>query len=455
MDINKEQIDDLNAVIKVKVEKDDYQEKVEGTLREYRKKANMPGFRPGKVPMGIVKKMYEKPVMLEEINKVVSQSLTRYIVEEKLDILGEPLPSDKEQKEIDWDNQEEFEFAFDIGIYPGFEINISQKDKLKYYDVQLDEKTVDSQVEHYTRQHGSFEPVEEVKDNELVKGSVKQVLPEDAENEPLAAEDTAISLEIMKDDEIKKKFQGAKAGDKIVFDIKKAYPNDTEIAGILKTQKEEAANVNGDFEINITEVDVFKPAGLNQELFDKIFGEGNVNSEEEMREKIKEDIKPYLDKESENKLMQDIREKFLGKVKMDLPKEFLKRWIKATNEKINAEEIEKDFPKFEEDIKWQLIKNKIAKENEIKVEEQEILDFTKQLVKNQYMQYGIADIPDEQVEMSAKEVLKKEEEARRVRDQKMEEKVINFVKENIKIETKKVSMDEYQKLAEKEQEKKK
>lgn len=450
MNITKENIDALNAVLKVKIEKSDYEEKVNSVLKDYRKKAQIPGFRPGKVPFGMVKKMYEKPVMLEEINKLLSESVSNYIFEEKLKILGDPLPNEEKQEMIDWDNQNEFDFFFDLGLVPDFEFKISKKDKVPYYNIKVEDKFINDTVENYTRRFGKTEEVDSVEGNELLKGVLVQ-LDQDGNvlEDGILKEDAMLSLEVMKNDEVKNKFKGAKVNDEVVFELAKAYPSEVELASLLNIDKEVAAQIAGNFKLSIHQITRYVPAEVNQELFDKVYGKDTVKSLEEFRNKIKEEIQSGFSKESDYKLAIDIKDKFVEKTTMNLPEEFLKRWLKYTNRELKDEEIEKDFHNFADGLKWTLIKEQLIQENELKVEEKEVLEYSKELTLMQFRQYGLNSIPDEQLEQYAKEILKKEEERKRLVDKLFEDKVVNYIRENIKLDEKHVTTEEFNKLFEK------
>lgn len=451
MNITKEQIDDLNAQLKVKVDKEDYDERVQNILRDYRKKANIPGFRPGKVPMGMINKMYRKPVLVEEINKIVSESLNHYFKEENVKILGEPLPNKEQQPEINWDINEEFEFIFDIGMAPEFDVTFTKKDKVPYYIISIDDGLRQKYIDKYTRQFGSYQEIEEVQEmNEILSGNLVNVDEEGNEQENgIEVNDTKLSVEIIKDEDIKKQFKGVKPDQDITFNIKKAYPNDTEIAGLLQMEKEKVQDINPFFKFLIKEISVFKNAEINQDLFDKVYGKDVVKTEDEFHEKIDEEIADNLQNESEYRFTIDIRNAMINKINMDLPVDFLKRWMKETSEKeITDEQIEQQFEGFEKDLKWQLIKNEIAKKQDIKIEKEDVIQKAREYIMMQYRQYGLTNIPNEQLDPYVNQVLQNEQEARRLTDKAIEDKVIENIRQEIKIEEKKVSVDDFNKLFE-------
>ncbi len=450
MNITKENIDELNAKLRIKIEKDDYKEKVDEMLRDYRKKARMNGFRPGKVPQGLINKMYYKPVLVEEINKLVSESISSYITEQEINILGDPLPAEDEQQPIDWDNQSEFEFIFDLGIAPELDLTVTDKDKVVYYQVTPRNDLMDKYIESYTERYGDHVEAEEVTDNELLKGRLVE-LDENGEIKEggVFQENATMSVDVIKDEEIKKQFTGLKKDSEVNFDLKKAYPNETEQATMLNVDKAALPEINPVFKLTITSILRFKQADLNQEFYDKVFGEGQVKSEEEFRAKLQEQIDENLKNDADYRFTFDAKEMLLNKVDFSLPDEFLKRWLMASNEgKISEEQLEKEFPAFVNDLKWQLIKNKIAKDNDIKVEETDLLNHAKIVAQQQFAQYGMPNVPDEHLTNFAQKILEKEQDRRRIYEQVQEQKIFAFVKEKVTLKEKKISMDDFEKLFE-------
>ncbi len=450
MNITKEQADQLNAVIRVEVQKDDYQSRVDEVLDDYRKKARLDGFRPGKVPKGMIKKMYYKPVLAEEVNKLVSESLFNYLQEENIRILGEPLAKKESTTDIDFDTDEEFTFEFEVGLSPEINLELTGKDKFPYYHIKIDTKELEEYKDNVAKRYGEFIPVDEAGESELVKGDLKKV---DAEGQPveegISAEDVSMSLDMMKDEKEKKKFKGVRAGDEVVFDVKKAYPNDAELASLLRINKDDVGLVEGDFKIVIKEVQKFEKANIDQELFDKIYGEGEVNSEEAFEEKLKEEMKRQYESESEYRFSIDVKEILLKKAKLELPEEFLKRWLLETNENVTQEQIDEEFEQYKDEFRWQLIKDHFVRQQDLKVSEEELVQTAMNVARSQFMQYGMGDVPDEYLKNYAQELLSKKEEARRISDRKLEEKVVAHVKNTAKIDEKEVSTEKFRKLFEK------
>jgi len=451
MKITRKNTDELNAVLNVKVEKTDYGEKVENVLKDYRKKANIKGFRPGMVPIGLVRKMYGKAAKVEEINKCVAESIQKYLTDEKIEILGDPLPKINENDNFDFDVQDEFDFSFELGLTPSIELGVSKKDKVNYYSIAIDEKMKNDYISNYTRRYGEFKKAEIAEDKDILKGKMEAV----DNNGNLIADGpvndfSSLAVDIIKDDEIKKSFIGLKENESVDFDIKKAFPNDNEIAGLLKKKKEEVEKIEGNFRFTLNEITRFHPAEIGKELFDRIYGEGIVSTEEEFSVKIEGEIVASLKTESDFKLMQDIKKLTIEKTDFNLPEDFLKRWLLKVNENTTAEQIDKEFDSFRSDLKWQLIKNKIAKENEIKITEEELLKEAENITRIQFRQYGLFYATDEQIANYAKETLKKEEDAKRIADKILDDKVIGILKDIVKIEDKSVTAEEFNKLFEQE-----
>lgn len=449
MKVTKNQIDDLNAVITVAVEKADYQTKVDAVLKDYRKNAKLDGFRPGKAPMGIIKKMYGTSVVVDEVNKVISNGLNDFITSEDLQILGEPMPND-DQEPIDFDKADDFSFKFDVGLTPEIEISLTKRDKLNYYKVLADDEMIDEYVASYAKNYGETKDTETSTEDSYLIGKILQL---DAEEKPfdggVVNEAGKLAVSLAKDDDEEAKLIGVKVGDIITVDLWKTFPNEAEIAGILNIKKEEVEILKeAKFQMTVAEVKTFFEAEVNQELFDKVFGEGEVKSIEEFRTRLKVQAEESYIPNSEYKLLLDAKAKLIKKVDPKLPEEFLKVWIKAVNKEITEEQLEKEWPLFLDDMKWQIISNKLAKENELKLESDELLVAAKEFAAAQFRQYGMSSVPDEYAENYAKELLSNEEQRRKIIDTQMEKKVLNVIREKIKIEDKEVSMDDFKALFE-------
>lgn len=449
MNITRENIDELNAVLKIDVVKADYEEKVENVLRDYRKKASIKGFRPGMVPIGLVKKIYGRAVRIDEINRVVTESIRKYLTDEKIDILGDPLPVEAEQDKIDFDTQDDFSFSFELGLVPSFELGVSKKTKVTEYEIEIDEKLRNDFINNYTRRFGELRQAETIEEKDVVKGSVTAL----GENgEPVAggpaAEDASLSVDIIQDDNTKKMFIGLGLNESVDFDMKKAFPNDNEVAGLLRIKKEEAEKIDGMFRFTVSSISRFHPAEIGQDLFNRIYGEGAVNSEEEFRNRIDEEIALNLKRESDYKLMLDLKATASDKTDFSLPEEFLRKWLLKVNENTSAEQVEKEFDSFRKDLKWTLIRNRIARDNNITVSEEELLEEARKVTQYQFRQYGLYYATDEQITNYAKETLKREDDAKRIADKIIEEKAIAVLKDTVKLERKSVTTEEFNKLFE-------
>ncbi len=447
MNVEKVIIDAVNAQIKITLEKADYQESVNKTLRSYRQKAQIPGFRPGMAPMSLIKKMYEKGVTADELNKTLSDSLFNYIKDNSLNILGEPLPSESQEAQ-DLDGEGPFEFIFDIAIAPEMNYTLNKKDSIPYYTITVTEEMVDSQVKAYASRGGRYEKVEEFQMGDSVKGNLVEISEsEDA----VKVEDALMLPSFFKNEDEKAKFANAKVGDVITYNPHKANDgNEAEMASLLRLPKEVAKDVTSDFTFEIKEINRFVEGELNQELFDQIYGEGAVDSLEAFRAKVKEDIASQFAPESDYRFMVDAEEKLVAKLKdVVFPEAFLKRWLLVADNKKTAESIDADMPKMIEELKWHLMKEDIVKKNDIKVENADVLAIAKAITKAQFAQYGMANVPEELLDQYAGEMLKKPEQARNLQDQALSRKVAEFLKETVKVNVKEVTTEEFNKLYEK------
>lgn len=447
MNVEKVVIDAVNAQIKINLTRADYQEKVEKTLKTYRQKANIPGFRPGMVPMGIIKKMYAKGVTADEVNKLLSDSLFNYIKDNNLNILGEPLPS-ADQKPQDLDTQEELEFVFDIALAPELNYSLNKKDTIPYYNITVTEDMVNAQVKSYAARGGRYEKVDVSQDGDSIKGDLKEISQaEDA----VHVEGALILPTYFKDEDEKAKMIGVKVGDTVTYNPYKANDgSEAELASLLRLPKEKAKEVTSDFTFEVKEINRFVESDVNQDLFDQIYGKDTVKSEEEFRAKVREDIAAQFIPESDYRFMVDAEKKLVGKLSdVAFPEAFLKRWLLATDEKKTAESVDADMPKMIEELKWHLMKEDIAKKNDLKVGEEDIMETAKSITKAQFAQYGMANVPDDLLTQYAGEMLKKPEQLRNLEDQALSRKVADFLKTAVKLNVKEVSTEEFNKLFEK------
>ncbi len=442
--------DKINGVLTMTVEPADYQEKVEKTLKDYRKKAQVPGFRPGMVPMGMIKKQYGTAVKVDEVNRLLGEKLYEYVRENKIQMLGEPLPSEKQQPQ-DFEKDEELTFVFDIAVAPEFKVALSGKDKIAYYTITVDDKLIDQQVQMYASQGGEFVKAEVFSGNDTITGDLRQL--DDKGNTlegGITTEGGMIMPAYIKEDKQKKLFDGCKPGDIITFNPKKAYPdNDAEVAALLKVKKEEIADVNSDFSFQVTEIRHFQPAEVDQKLFDRVFGEGTVTSEKAFREKIGEQLKAQFVGSSDYKFMQDVRAHLEKKVgKLEFPEALLKRVMLQNNKDKGADFVEKNFDGSIKELAWHLIKEQIVAAQEIKVEDDDVKRVAMEAVRAQFAQYGMANVPDDVLENYAEEQLKKRENIDGFVDRAVDLKLTEKLKTVVKLDEKSVTLDEFNKMME-------
>lgn len=446
MNITQENIDELNAVLKVKVVADDYLPKVESALKEHQKRASVPGFRPGKVPTGMIKKMYGKSILVDEINKLLNDSLYKYLHENKIEVLGNPLP--KADSQIDWDNQKDFEFLYEMGLAPKFNVELSSKDKFAYKTVKIDEELVNKYVTDVAKRYGKVEQVEVSTAADLLNGDFVEL---DANGEILPGgvfKTGSLFLERVKDEEIKKQLTGLKKDDKVILEANKIFENPADLATLLGIDKDAAAGFKAKVQFTVKSVSHLAPAEVNQEFFNKIYGEGTVNSEEEFRAKVRQELATMFVNDSERKFYNDVVEHLMNKINFDLPKDFLKRWIIAVNEKpVTAEQVEAEFDGYAKGLKWQLIENKIIKENNIAVTKEEVVDHTKELILEQFGKYNPVPMEDEELNQTAQRVLANEEEAKKLYEKLYGQKVLTLFKSKFTIENQEVSYDDFFKPA--------
>ncbi|MDO4756399.1 MAG: trigger factor [Parabacteroides sp.] len=450
MNVSLNNIDATKGIVKLEIVKADYAEKVEKSLKSYRQKANVPGFRKGMVPMGMVKKMYGKHVLVEEVNKLVSEGLYNYIRENNVNILGEPLPNETEQKEINFDTMEEFEFCFDVALAPEIHIELSKGDTLPYYQANIDDEMVNKQVEAYQANFGSYDQVDDVEEKDLVKGRVAELENGAPKEGGIIVENAVLMPMYIKDEAEKAKFIGANKNSVVVFNPNKAYEGaEAEIASFLKVDKEVAATLTADFSFEIQEVTRHKNAELNNELFVKVFGEGVVNSEEEFKNKIREALAEQFAPQSDYKFLVDARDLLVAKAgELAFADDFLKRWLLVANEKNTAEKIDEDYPKIIEDLKYHLIKEHLVKSNDLKIEDADIEGFAKRVAKAQFAQYGMLSVPEDVLANYAKDILKNKQTLQNVIDRAVEEKLAAWLKEQVSLDVKVISTDEFNKLLE-------
>jgi len=441
MNITKENIDELNAVLKVHVGPEDYQNKVEGALKEYQKKANIPGFRPGKVPVGMIKKMYGKSILVDQINKLLSDSLYGYLTENKIEVLGNPLP--KRDEHIDWDTQKEFTFSYDLGLAPQFKVELSPKEKFTYYQVKVDDQLIDKYVDDIRRRYGKITNPEIAEENDLLFGEFAELDSEGNILEGGILKNSSIAIDRVKDEELKNKLIGAKKEDKIIVDPLKVSGNAADVAAMLGIDKEKAESLTSNFRFTVFNISRMGLADLNSELYNKVYGP-SVNSIEEFRARIKEELSSMFNQDSDRKLKNDIVTTLIEKLNLQLPDEFLKRWLLVANEKpVTMEQVESEYHNYSKGLKWQLIENKIIRDNNLKVERAEAEEFTRNLIKENYAKYNQVAMEEDDLEGTVKRILENEKEAQRLYEKLYDDKLMDYFKSSFTIENKEVTYDEF------------
>lgn len=444
-------VDSVNAILQVNIEKGDYQEKLNESLKTFRKKANVPGFRPGTIPMGMVKKMYGKSILAEEVNKLVGEAIYKHIQDNKLNVLGEPLPNEEKQQAINFDVEGDYEFFFDVALAPEVSLQLSKDDKVNYYKIDIAEELVDQQIASYKANYGKYEKIEEGStETDLVKGKINELENGSVKVGGIEVEAGVVMASYIKDEAEKAKFIGVKPGDVVVFNPGKAYEgNETEIASLLHIEKENIESIPAEVQFEVVEVTRYKEADLDEELFAKIFGEGNVKTDAEFREKVREAISAQFAPDSDYKFLLDAKGLLEDKLgNLQFPDAFLKRWLMATSKDKSAEELESSYPKIIADLRFHLIKEQIVKDNDIKIEEADVKAVAIQVARAQFAQYGMMGLPESMIENYANDMLKNQDSARNLVDRAMEIKIIETLKEKLGLEEKVISLDEFKKFFE-------
>ena len=451
MNVSFQNIDKVSGLLTVKLEKADYQEKVDKSLKTFRQKAQIPGFRKGMVLMSLVKKMYGKSVIAEEVNKLLSEKVYDYIKSNNVNMLGEPLPNEEKQQVIDFDTMEEFEFVFDIALAPEFKAEVSNTDKVDYYTIEVTDEMVENQVKAYTQRNGKYDQVSAYEDNDMLKGLIAE-LDENGNTKEggIQVEGAVLMPSYMKNDEQKAIFANAKVNDVLVFNPNAAYDgHDAEIASLLKIEKEAAAEMKSNFSFQVEEITRFVPGDLNQELFDQVFGKDAVKTEEEFRAKVKEGIAAQFVADSDYKFLIDARKMLMEKVgKLEFPDALLKRIMLLNNKEKGEEFVAENYEKSVEELTWHLIKEQLVKDNEIKVEQEDVINMAKDATKAQFAQYGMMTVPEDILENYAQEMLKKKENVDGLVGRVVEAKLATALKAKVTLNNKTVSMEEFNKMFE-------
>lgn len=444
MNITLEKIDAVNAVVTAEITPEDYQEKVKKAIKDFRKNANMPGFRKGMVPEGLIKKQYGLSILAEEVNKTLQESLYNYIRDNKVNMLGEPLSSE-ENNNIELVDGGTFTFKFDIALAPEMNVELTKKDKVEYYNVEVTDQMLDQQVDMYRQRGGSYKPVDDYQDNDMLKGVMTEL---DVET-PVTAEGVVMLPKYMKNDDQKKLFEGAKVNDVIRFNPTTAYEgNETELSSLMKVDKEKVAEHKGDFNFQITEITRFVPGDLNEELFQQVFPGSDIKTEDDFRKKVREGIESRYQKDSDFRFLIDVRNYLTKKVgKLEFPDEKLKK-IMLNNAKGDEQKVEENYDKSIEELTWHLIKEKLVEQTGVKVDDKDVVEMAKDVTRMQFAQYGMMNIPDEYLEGSVKEMMKKRETVDNLIDRCIEVKLGTAIKDIVTLKEKKVTPEEFNKLFE-------
>ena len=447
MKISFENPDKVNGLLTITVEEADYQASVEKTLKDYRKKANYPGFRPGMVPMGLIKKQYGASAKMDAINKLIGEQIYKYMQDNKIQMLGEPLPSEKQEAQ-DLEKPAPYTFAFDIAVAPEFKIELNGHNKIDHYTIIVDDALIDRQVEMFTSRNGSYEKAESYEDNDMLKGDLRELDEKgNTKEDGITVEAASILPNYIKDEAQKALFNGAKLGDIITLNVSKAFESEAEIASLLKVERDRVKDIKSDFSYQITDIQRYKKHPVDQELFDSLFGKDTVKSEKEFREKIAEGLKEQLAVDADYKFILDVRaycEKKVGK--LEFPDALLKRIMLNNNKDKGEEFVEKNYEQSIKELTWHLIKEQLVADNQIKVNDEDVLNAAKETARVQFAQYGMNNVPDEYVENYAKEILKKQENVDGLVDRAVDIKLTDALKKVVKLNEKEISLDDFNKM---------
>lgn len=449
MNVSLQNIDKVSALLTVKLEKADYEAQVENTLKKYRKQAKVPGFRPGMVPMGMIKKMYGKGVKAEEVNKILSEQVYAYIKDHKVNILGEPLPNEDKQPTVDFDTQEDYEFVFDLALAPEFNVEAAKSDKIPYYTIEVTDDMVNAQIDMYRQRGGKYEKVDTYQEKDMLKGTVAELDENGSVKEGgLQVEEVVLMPDYMKNDEQKVLFREAKVNDVLVFNPHKAYDGHaTEIASLLKINKEEVPVFTGDFSFQVNEITRFVPGDLNQDVFDQVFEKGTVTNEADFRAKVKELVAAQYVADTDYKFLIDVRDAMVAKVgKLEFADALLKRLMQLNNKDKDEKYIEENYEKNIQELTWHLIKEQLVQQAGIKVEQEDILRAAQEMTKAQFAQYGMLNIPEDILNNYSQEMLKKKENIDNLVNRSIETKLTVALKEKVTLEPQSISVEDFNKM---------
>jgi len=448
MNISQEKKDNLNAVIKININTEDYQARVDKAIKDQAKKAQIPGFRKGMVPSSHVKRMYGKSILVDEVNNLLSDTLNNYISEQQLEVLGQPLPMVDDSKAYNWDFNDNFEFNYEVGLAPEFNVDMTSADQLTSYKIKVDDETLASRISNLRRSYGKMTNPDVSADNDVLYAELKQLSPDGSVFEDGISNTASVRIDQIQDEAIKASLIGLKKDDVVEFDIQKAFNNEpARIAALLKIEEAAAADLKSNFQLTVKNVNRLEESDLDQAFFDKIFGEGVVTTEEEFRARITEELENMMVQDADNKLQGEMYNYVLNKVNFELPDEFLKRWLKATNEKLSDEELQGGYADFAKNLKWTLIGNKIIRDNNIQIQYEEVLDLAKQRIDSQFRMYSPQPISEEQLNQYAVQFLQDKENANRIFEEAKSLKVFEFLKGVVTLNEQEITFDEFSKLA--------
>jgi len=447
MNISQEKKDSLNAVIKININTEDYQARVNKAINDQAKKATIPGFRKGMVPASHIKRMYGKSILVDEINNLLSDTLNNYLNEQQLEVLGQPLPKVDNAKEYNWDFTDNFEFNYEVGLAPEFSVDFGPEDKLTSYKIKVDDETLASRIKNLRRSYGKMTNPDVSADDDVLYGELAQLSADGSVFEGGINNVTSIRLDQVTNEAVKASLIGLKKDDVVEFDIQQAFDNDAaKVAGLLKIEEAEAADLKSKFQLTVKNVNRLEESDLDQAFFDKIFEPGTVTTEEEFRTKITEELESMMVQDADNKLQGEMYKYVLDKIHFELPDEFLKRWLKATNEKLSDEELQGGYDDFAKNLKWTLIGNKVVRDNDIKIEYNEVLDLAKARIDAQFRMYSPQPIAEDQLNQYAVQFLQDKENANRIFEEAKSLKVFEYLKSKVTLNEKEITFDEFSKL---------
>jgi len=447
MNISQEKTGNLSAIVKININPEDYQPRVDKAIKDHAKKAKIPGFRPGMVPASHIKKMYGKSILVDEINNLLSDTLNKYIETENLQVLGQPLPKMDDHKHYNWDFTDDFEFDYEVGLAPDFNADFSTADKLTQYVVKADDEVLAERIKNLRKGYGKMTNPDVSADGDVLYSEIVQLSPDGSVFEDGISNTASVRLDQVKDEAVKASLIGLKKGDEVTLDVQKAFNNDAaKVAGLLKIDEETAADLKSSFRLTVKNVNRLEESDLNQEFFDKLFGEGEVTSEEEFRQRVTDEVEGMMAQDAERRLQEDIYKYTLNKIQFNLPDEFLKRWLQSNDEKMSAEDLEGGYNDFAQNLKWTLIVNKIITEQKIEVKYEDVFETAKFRLGQQFRMYSQMPLSEEQLGQYTVQYLQNKENANKIFDEVKALKVFNYIKSVVSLEPKEISGADFQKI---------